>query len=396
MTNDQTIPPPPAVAAVLVAGGRGQRAGGAVAKQYRMIAGKAMIRRAVDALIAAGVETIQPVIHGDDFALFEEAMVGGPAVLPPVVGGDTRQASGLNGLKALEGCNPALVLIHDAARPFADTALSQRVISALAGNAAVIPALPVVDTLRCGDADGLAGETVSRDGLWRVQTPQGFHFRDILAAHEQLADALVEMTDDAAVAAAGGMAIKIVPGSEENIKVTTPEDFERAERYCQSAFETRTGMGFDVHRFSEGDFVTLCGVEIPHGFGLLGHSDADVAWHALTDALMGAIGAGDIGTHFPPSDPAWKGAPSSLFLARAGELIREAGGRIINADVTIICEAPKIGPHRSAMISKSAEVLKIEPSRLSIKATTTEKLGFAGRGEGIAAQAVVSVVTPAC
>jgi len=394
MTNEQSNQQTLRIAAVVVAGGRGQRAGGGVAKQYRRIGGRAMIRRAIEALVAAGVETIQPVIHPDDGDLYAEAMDGGPATLDPVPGGDTRQTSGFCGLRALIGHAPDLVLIHDAARPFADPSLINRVIAGLGEDAAVIPTLPVVDTLRRGDDAGSAGETVSRDGLWRVQTPQGFRFSDILAAHEAALSSPQEMTDDAAVAALHGLGVKMVPGSEDNMKVTTAEDFARAERMLEGEMETRTGSGFDVHRFGDGAFVTLCGIEIPHSAGLVGHSDADVAWHALTDALLGAIGAGDIGTHFPPSDPAYKGAPSSRFLAHAGALVAAAGGRIVNADVTIICEAPKVGTHRDAMIASTADVLGVEATRLSIKATTTEKLGFTGRGEGIAAQAIVTIRVP--
>lgn len=394
MINEQSNQQALRIAAVVVAGGRGQRAGGGVAKQYRQIGGRAMIRRAIEALVAAGVETIQPVIHPDDGDLYAAAMAGGPATLDPVPGGDTRQASGLCGLRALIDHAPDLVLIHDAARPFADPPLINRVIAGLGEDAAVIPTLPVVDTLRRGDNAGSAGETVSRDGLWRVQTPQGFRFSEILAAHEAALAAPHEMTDDAAVAALHGLGVKMVPGSEDNMKVTTAEDFARAERMLEGEMETRTGFGFDVHRFGDGAFVTLCGIEVPHSAGLVGHSDADVAWHALTDALLGAIGAGDIGTHFPPSDPAFKGAPSSRFLAHAGDLVAAAGGRIVNADVTIICEAPKIGTHRDAMIASTADVLGVEATRLSIKATTTEKLGFTGRGEGIAAQAIVTIRVP--
>lgn len=381
----------PLVAAVLVAGGRGQRAGDGVPKQYRLLAGKTMIRRAADALQVAGVDLIQPVIHPDDRPLFDAAMADGPSTLPPVDGGLTRQASGLNGLRALRELNPSIVLIHDAARPFARPGVINRVLDALDAHAAVIPALPVFDTLRRGDDDGLAGDTISRDGLWRVQTPQGFDYAEILAAHEALTEASGEMTDDAAIAAAAGLSVQIVPGDEENIKVTTQNDFDRAERYLASRSETRIGTGFDVHRLGPGSFVTLCGVEIPHDFGLVGHSDADVAWHSLTDALLGAIGAGDIGSHFPPSDPMFKGAPSEMFLARAAELVRAHRGQINNVDVTIICEAPKVGPHRSTMIAETARVLDIDPSRVSIKATTTEGLGLTGRREGIAAQAMASV-----
>ena len=313
-------------------------------------------------------------------------------MLDPAVSGASRRESVLNGLRALRNEPPDLVLIHDAARPFADPELINRVIDALADRDAVIPALPVADTLKRSDDGRTCGETVSRGGLWRVQTPQGFRFDAILGAHEAIpGDSETDWTDDAQIAEAAGIEVVMVDGSEDNIKVTTPEDFDRAERLASGVTETRTGSGFDVHRFGPGDAVTLCGVAIPHDHGLAGHSDADVAWHALTDAILGAISAGDIGTHFPPSNPAFAGASSDRFLAHAVTLLRERGGRIVNVDVTVICERPKVVPHRDAMIAATAAVLGIDPARISIKATTTERLGFVGREEGIAAQAVVAV-----
>jgi 2-C-methyl-D-erythritol 4-phosphate cytidylyltransferase/2-C-methyl-D-erythritol 2,4-cyclodiphosphate synthase len=280
------------------------------------------------------------------------------------------------------------VLIHDAARPLVDHGVISRVLAALETSPGAVPALAVADTLKRGD-DQFVETTVDRQGLWRAQTPQGFRYQEILDAHRQAGGE--ELTDDAAVAERAGLAVAIVEGSEDNVKVTRPGDMIRAERLL-GAGEARTGLGFDVHRFGPGDHVMLCGVAVPHEFGLEGHSDADVGLHAVTDALLGAIGEGDIGTHFPPSDPQWKGTESDVFVRHAGELIAAKGGRISNIDVTLVCEQPKIGPHRAAMIKRMADILTISEHRISIKATTTERLGFTGRGEGIAAQAVATVV----
>ena len=291
------------------------------------------------------------------------------------------------------------MLIHDAARPFVDAATIDRVIDALATAPAAIAALPVVDTLKRqtdGSEDGApprSAATVARDGLWRAQTPQGFDFAAILAAHRRFAG--TALTDDAAVAECAGLAVTLVAGNEENVKLTTEEDLRRAATRLPPASETRIGLGFDVHRFGPGDHVMLCGVAVPHTAGLEGHSDADVGLHALTDALLGAIAAGDIGQHFPPSDPQWRGAPSARFLAHAGKLVRDAGAAIVNVDVTIICERPRIGPHREAMQDRIAAILGLPAGRVSVKATTTERLGFTGRGEGIAAQAIAGVRLPA-
>ena len=376
---------------LVVAGGRGRRFGGDLPKQYHRLGGVPVIRHSLIRFLAhSRVDAVQPVIHPDDADLFAEAAAG-LAVLDPVHGGATRQDSVRHGLEAVAGRSPDSVLIHDAARPFIGDEITSRVVEALDDHVGVIPALPVADTLKRG-IDGLIAGTVDREGLWRAQTPQGFRYAEILAAHRAQAGA--ELTDDAAVLEAAGHAVALVMGSEENQKVTTTEDLERAERLI--ARETRLGNGFDVHAIERpGDGVTLCGVRIPCDFRLKGHSDADVAMHALTDALMGAVGAGDIGQHFPPSDPQWKGAASEIFLRKAGDLIAQAGGRIVNVDVTVICEAPKVGPHREAMAERLAGILAIESGRVSVKATTTEKLGFAGRGEGIAAQAVASVEIPA-
>jgi 2-C-methyl-D-erythritol 4-phosphate cytidylyltransferase/2-C-methyl-D-erythritol 2,4-cyclodiphosphate synthase len=294
-------------------------------------------------------------------------------------------------LESLADWTPKTVLIHDAARPFVTQELISRVLLAVQSTPGAVPAVPVRDTLKQGTSEdgGLIAATVDRSALWRVQTPQAFRYPEILAAHRRFAGAT--LTDDAAVAEQAGLAVTLVPGDEDNFKVTTREDFNRAELLLTANHEIRTGIGFDVHRFGTGDHVVLCGVAIPHEAGLEGHSDADVGFHALTDALLGAIGAGDIGSHFPPSDPQWRGAPSEIFLRHAGDLVAEAGGKISNVDVTVICERPKIGPHRHAMCERIADILALPAMRVSVKGTTTERLGFTGRGEGIAAQAIATV-----
>jgi 2-C-methyl-D-erythritol 4-phosphate cytidylyltransferase/2-C-methyl-D-erythritol 2,4-cyclodiphosphate synthase len=296
------------------------------------------------------------------------------------------------GLECLASHAPRTVLIHDGARPFVADAVIDRVLDALDSSAGAIAALPVTDTLKRG-ANGLIDGTVARAGLWRAQTPQGFRFAEILAAHRKFAGQ--ELTDDAAVAERAGLPVALVEGTPENIKVTTQDDLARAESWLAGVTETRVGQGFDVHRFGPGDHVTLCGIAVPHEAGLRGHSDADVGLHALTDAILGALGAGDIGQHFPPTDPRWKDADSGVFLRHAGDLAAQAGGRIRHLDVTLICERPKIGPHRTAMTARIAELLGIEVGRISVKATTTEGLGFTGRGEGIAAQAIATLSLPA-
>jgi 2-C-methyl-D-erythritol 4-phosphate cytidylyltransferase/2-C-methyl-D-erythritol 2,4-cyclodiphosphate synthase len=376
--------------ALVVAGGRGSRFGGDLPKQYRLLAGKAVIRHALEAFAAhPGVDAILPVIHPDDGDLFAEAAAG-LDLPPPAFGGATRQESVRLGLEALIGQAPDRVLIHDAARPFPGADLISRVIEALDAAPGAIPALPVADTLKRGESGRVAG-TVDRAGLWRAQTPQGFRYADILDLHRRFRGA--ELTDDAALCEQAGLAVALVQGSEENQKVTTREDLIRAERAARH--EIRCGTGFDVHAIVPGDGVTLCGIKIPGDFALKGHSDADVALHALTDAILGAIGAGDIGTHFPPSDSQWKGAPSDIFLGHAAKLVAERGGRILNADLTIVCEKPKVGPHRPAMETRIAEILGIDEERVNVKGKTTERLGFTGRGEGIAAQAAATVELPA-
>jgi 2-C-methyl-D-erythritol 4-phosphate cytidylyltransferase/2-C-methyl-D-erythritol 2,4-cyclodiphosphate synthase len=376
------------IAALVVAAGRGERAGGDTPKQYRPLRGLPILRRTLDALLAApGVDTVQVMIGPGQEAMFAEATAG-LALPAPAQGGATRQESVRRGLEALSKRAPDCVLIHDAARPLVSPHVSERVIAALkAGADAAVPLVPVADTLRRREADG-RWTTISRENLHRAQTPQGFRFGAILDAHRKFAAR--DVTDDMALAELAGLTITAVAGEETNLKITTPEDFVMAERLLARG-ETRTGMGYDAHRFAPGDHVWLCGIKVPHDHALEGHSDADAGLHALTDALLATIGAGDIGMHFPPSDERWRGAPSWKFLDHAASLVREKGGAIVHCDVTLICERPKIGPHRDAMRAKIAEILHIELDRVSVKATTTEGMGFTGRREGLAAQAVASV-----
>lgn len=375
----------PKVAALVMAAGRGQRLGADAPKQYLLLGERTVLARSL-ALFAGHpeIDRVHAVIHGDDGERYEEATAS-LALAPPIKGGATRQESVRCGLEYLALDPPDLVLIHDAARPLTPPAMVGRVIEALATNEAAVPALPVADTLKQGN-DGRVVATVPRAGLFRAQTPQGFRFAAILEAHRRFAGA--ELTDDAAVAEAAGLPVALVPGDEAAFKITTGDDLERARRLSS---ETRIGTGFDVHRFGPGDHVWLCGVKVPHDRGLIGHSDADVGLHALTDAILGAIGAGDIGQHFPPGDPRWKGAASRRFLRHAADLLGERGGRLVHVDVTVICERPKVGPHRDAMRAAIAEILSVGIDRVSVKATTTEGLGFTGRREGIAAQAAATV-----
>jgi 2-C-methyl-D-erythritol 4-phosphate cytidylyltransferase/2-C-methyl-D-erythritol 2,4-cyclodiphosphate synthase len=370
-------------AAIIVAAGRGTRAGGGLPKQWRRL-GPA---RVADLAVAAfarhpRVGSVILVHHPDDLALIDP---GSPA--RPVAGGATRRESVLAGLAAAEGLADR-VLIHDAARPLVPAALIDRVLDALDGAPGAAPGLPVTDALWRGQAGRVTG-IADRSGLWRAQTPQGFHLDAILAAHRAHRG---EAADDVAVALAAGLAVAIVPGEERNLKITLPEDFDRAARLMETAMDIRTGNGFDVHRFAEGDHVRLCGVRIPFARGLEGHSDADVGMHAVTDAIYGALALGDIGQHFPPSDPQWRGAASETFLAHACACAREAGFRICHADCTLICEMPKIGPHAAAMRQEMARIMGLDPDRVSVKATTSERLGFTGRGEGIAAIATATLV----
>ncbi|OYU37265.1 bifunctional 2-C-methyl-D-erythritol 4-phosphate cytidylyltransferase/2-C-methyl-D-erythritol 2,4-cyclodiphosphate synthase [Novosphingobium sp. PASSN1] len=377
------------VAAVVVAAGQGLRAGGSVPKQFALWRGKPLVRHSVEALATAGVSPIVVVIPANWEETAAEALAGLPGVRF-VHGAASRQGSVSAGLEALEAAAPGLVLIHDAARPDLPPPVIAALIAALDQHPGAIPVLPVVDSVVRG-ADGLRGAFVERDGLYRVQTPQAFRFDVILAAHRAW-NGSADAGDDAAVAEAAGLAVALVPGDERLKKVTFAEDLKDESMTLAAV---RTGMGYDVHRLAEGEELWLCGVKIEHSKGLAGHSDADVAIHALVDALLGAVAAGDIGDHFPPSDPQWRGASSDRFLAHAATLVAAAGYAIGNVDVTIICEAPRIGPHKAAMRARLAAILAIDIAAVSVKATTTERLGFTGRGEGIAAQAVATVIAKA-
>ena len=378
--------------ALIVAAGRGARLGEGLAKQYQKLDGRTVLYHAAAAFADhPAVDRVRVVIGAADHDLYAAATEG-LVLLAPVVGGATRRASVLAGLESLADAAPDRVLIHDAARPFPSPDLVDRVLAALDAAPGAIAALPVVDSLKRG-AEGRITAAVDRAGLWRAQTPQGFHFADILAAH-RAADG--DVTDDAAIAQAAGLAVTLVDGTEDNFKITTAADLARARRLAESRLGVvRVGTGFDVHRFGPARPLMLCGVEVDHPQGLAGHSDADVALHALTDAILGALAAGDIGEHFPPTDPAWRDAASARFVAHAADLVAMAGGMVAAVDLTLIAEAPKIGPHRVAMRMRIAEILAIPVERVSVKATTTERLGFTGRGEGIAAQAVVTLRLPA-
>lgn len=393
----------PDVVALIVAAGRGSRfangAGDGAPKQYRAIGGLPVLRRSILPFRQhPQVDAVRVVIHPDDGDHYAEATAG-LDLLPPVHGGATRQESVRLGLESLADLKPRRVLIHDAARPFVDGAIIARSLAALDSHPGAIAAVPVTDSLKRG-AKGVIAGTVPRDDLWRAQTPQSFRFDDILAAHRSAADRNAsDLTDDAAVLEHAGLAVALVTGSEANFKITTEDDLARGERQLAALLaDVRTGMGYDVHAFAmdvTGEtHIMLCGLSVPSDHPLIGHSDADVGLHAITDALLGTIGSGDIGSHFPPSDPQWRGANSAIFLKHAAGLVTAQGGMIGHVDVTFICERPKIGPHREAMRVRVAELLGIALSRVSVKATTTEKLGFLGRGEGIAAQAVVTVRLP--
>lgn len=369
-------------AAIIVAAGRGSRAGGGLPKQWRLLAGQPVLAHGIRAFMGR-VDLTVLVIHRDDRAQAERFG------LPLVEGGATRAASVRNALEWLEGRGITKVLIHDGARPLVPSPVIDRVLEALDHHPGAAPALAVTDALWRGA--GQVEGTADRTDLWRAQTPQGFRFDAILAAHR--AGTGLE-ADDVEVARRAGLDVAIVAGDEDNLKLTFPEDFSRAEAIIRGrGMDIRLGNGFDVHAFTEGDHVWLCGVAVPHGKGLLGHSDADVGMHALTDAIYGALAEGDIGVHFPPSDPQWKGAASRIFLEHAMERIAARGFRLANCDVTLICERPKIGPHQGAMRAALAAIMGVEESRISIKATTSEKLGFTGREEGIAAIATATLVS---
>ena len=418
------------IAALIVAAGRGTRASskapagdgmgetGELPKQFQPIGGQPVLCRTLTIFAQnPAIDLIAIVIHPDYEPMVLEFITQFPdSNIILVHGSDTRQKSVFAGLQALQSHAPSQVLIHDAARPFLDQPLCRRVIDGLKNHQGALPALAVTDTLK--RVEGGAIETIDRSHLYGAQTPQGFHYQPIYEAHEAAArSGRDDFTDDASIAEWHGLSITIVEGQRENIKITTAADLLAAdlklkvEDILQNAHPTqtpaqtpaqtatqqmeyRTGSGFDVHRFDDGNAVMLCGIEIPHSKSLKGHSDADVGLHALTDAILGAIGEGDIGTHFPPSDARWKGAASDQFLIHAANLVRQHHGKLVHIDVTLICEAPKIGPHRDAMIARMSEILELSPDRISIKATTTEGLGFAGRGEGIAAMASATIALP--
>lgn len=374
--------------AIIVAAGRGERFGGTLPKQYADLAGKSVLRRSVEAFLHhPQVDAVRVAIGSDDAGLYAQATAG-LELLAPVTGGMSRQETVKRSLESLNEIAPDRVLIHDAARPLVSAAVIGRVIDALDHCPAALPVLPVVDTLKRVAGHVVVGEA-DRAGLGRAQTPQGFRFSEILAAHRAAPPA--GYTDDTMIAAAAGHAVAWVEGEDRNMKLTLPADIAVAERFLSPAVRWRTGLGFDVHAFAAERPLFLCGVRVPHELGLAGHSDADVALHAVTDAVLGTIGAGDIGSHFPPSDPRWRDADSALFLHHAVALLAERGGRIENVDLVIVCERPKIGPHRAAMTERLAAILGVAADQVSVKATTSEQLGFTGRGEGIAAQAVVSV-----
>jgi 2-C-methyl-D-erythritol 4-phosphate cytidylyltransferase / 2-C-methyl-D-erythritol 2,4-cyclodiphosphate synthase len=385
------------VAAVIVAGGRGHRAGGEVPKQYREIADEPVIRPTLAAFLGhPRIDLVQPVIHPDDRDAFAAATASLEHILPPVPGGATRQMSVRAGLEALRGAAPGLVLIHDAARPFLTAALIDRAIAAAQEHGAAVPAVAISDTVKRIDAQDMVSETLDRSRLRTVQTPQAFAFDLIAALHQRAAaEGRDDFTDDAALAEWAGQRVSVFPGETTNVKLTTSDDFTRAEALRAAALaDVRTGNGFDVHVFGGGDHVMLGGVRIPHTRGVVGHSDADVGLHALVDAILGALAEGDIGVHFPPSDPQWRGAPSDHFLAFACERVRARSGMIAHLDITVVCEAPRIGPHRDAMRARIASIAGIPIGRVAIKATTSEKLGFTGRGEGIVAMATATVRLP--
>lgn len=376
------------IACIIVAAGRGTRAGGDVPKQYRLLGRQPVLTRAIGAVLAdSRVGRVVCVIDADDGELYQEATVGisDRRLDQPVYGGPTRSESVRNGLESLAVNAPNKVLIHDAARPFLSAELLDRVIGALASSEAVFPCLPVTDTIWSVSDGNL--EPVDRQRLARAQTPQGFTYGKLLDAHRRNKTAL---TDDIAVARVAGLSVQAVAGSDENIKLTSGGDFVWAER--AHFMDVRTGTGYDVHAFCEGDHVTLCGIKVPHSKGLLGHSDADVAMHAITDAIFGAVSEGDIGQWFPPSEAAWKGADSAIFLRKAVERAMANALRLNHLDCTIVCEAPKIGPHAESMRKRISEITGLPGNRISIKATTSEGLGFTGRGEGIAAMATATLV----
>src|SRR5438477_5552926 len=390
------MPTPERTAAILVAAGRGLRAGAGGPKQYREIGGQTVIFRAMQAFCRhPDVFAVQPVVNPDDAAIFNEA-VAGLRYQPPTNGGATRQASVHAGLEALAAQQPDIVLIHDAARPFVSPALISRAIEAARTTGAAIPAIPVTDTIKLIGKTGNVEATPERARLRIAQTPQAFRYEAILEAHRRAArDGRSDFTDDAALAEWAGLTVATFEGDVANMKLTTPEDSVREEaRLGAMLGDIRIGTGYDVHAFGEGDHVMICGVRVPHARGFLAHSDGDVGLHALVDAILGALADGDIGSHFPPSDPQWKGASSDRFLKYAVDRVSARGGRIANLEVTLICERPKIGPLRDTMRARIAEITGLDISRVAVKATTSERLGFTGREEGIAATASATIRLP--
>jgi 2-C-methyl-D-erythritol 4-phosphate cytidylyltransferase/2-C-methyl-D-erythritol 2,4-cyclodiphosphate synthase len=373
--------------ALIVAAGRGHRFGGEMPKQYTQLDGAPVLRHTVMAFLSQPkIDHVRVVIHPDDMDLYEAATEG-LGLKTPIFGGEERQDSVRLGLQQIADDAPDFVLIHDGARPYISADVITRVLDALGSAAGAIPTLPLTDTIK-RVIDGKIVATEDRFELWRAQTPQGFRYSDILNAHLKLTGQ--SLTDDAAICEAVGLTVVRVDGDDKNVKITTLSDIQASDN-GEIFKETRSGIGFDVHRFADGDHVVLCGVKIAHTHSLEGHSDADVALHALTDALLGAVGEDDIGHFFPPSDEQWRGVASDQFVSHAVKLIDSKGGRIVNVDITMMCEAPKVGPYRLLMRERVATILKISPSRVNVKATTTEKLGFTGRGEGIAAQAIANV-----
>lgn len=402
--NAPSLHESPSAAALICAAGAGSRAGPGEPKQFRDVAGRPMLALTARAFLDHPlVERLQIVVGPDQRDAYDEAMAafeGHPKLASPAIGGATRQASVRAGLQALADRPPAIVLVHDAARPFVGADLITRAIAAAAEHGAAVPAQPVTDTICTRDAGGGRGETLDRSQLAALQTPQSFRYAELVAAHERAArEGRDDFTDDGALISWMGGRVAIFEGEARNVKLTTPDQFDdeavrRAGLEALRLGDVRTGTGFDVHAFGPGDHVTLCGVKVPHGFGLSGHSDADVALHALTDAILGALGDGDIGAHFPPSDETWKGQDSALFLEDAVARVRAAGGVIAHLDVTIIGEAPKVGPHREAMRARIAEITGVAIGRVGVKATTTERLGFAGRREGLATLAAATIRLP--
>jgi 2-C-methyl-D-erythritol 4-phosphate cytidylyltransferase/2-C-methyl-D-erythritol 2,4-cyclodiphosphate synthase len=390
------MPTPKRTAAIIVAAGRGLRAGSGGPKQYRSIGGRTVISRAMEPFCRhPEIFAVQPVVNPDDAAMFNQA-VSDMRYQPPANGGATRQASVRAGLEALASQSPDIVLIHDAARPFVTAAVISRAIDAAGSTGAAVPAILVTDTIKLIGHSGHVEATPERARLRIAQTPQSFRYDVILDAHRRAArEGRDDFTDDAALAEWAGLTVATFEGDPANMKLTTPEDFVREEARLGAALgDVRTASGYDVHAFGDGDHVMICGVRVPHTRGFLAHSDGDVGLHALVDAILGALADGDIGSHFPPSDPQWKGAASHQFLKYAVDRVTARGGRIAHLDVTLICERPKVGPLRDTMRARIAEITGLNLSRVAVKATTSERLGFTGREEGIAAMASATIRLP--